>query len=97
MNTTWLKAAGMRALKTFAQTAVALIGTGAIGVLDVNWQGVASVAVLAAIVSLLTSLAGLPETAPVPTVYVSDVTGERMTRVTLPDSTEQHFINDGIE
>lgn len=97
MNTVWLKAAGIRALKTFAQTAVALIGTGLVGVLDVDWQSVASVAFVAAVVSVLTSLAGLPETTPVPTVYVSDVTGERMTRVTLPDGTEQHFINDGVE
>lgn len=87
MNTIWLKAAGIRALKTFAQTAVALIGTGLVGVLDVDWQSVASVAFVAAVVSVLTSLAGLPET-----TYVSDVTGERMTRVTLPDGTEQHFI-----
>lgn len=57
----WVKAAGVRALKTVAQTAVALIGTNAIGVTDVDWVGVASGAALAGIVSLLTSLAGIPE------------------------------------
>lgn len=57
----WAKAAGVRALKTTAQTAVALIGTNAIGITEVNWYGVASGAALAGIVSLLTSLAGIPE------------------------------------
>ena len=57
----WAKAAGVRALKTVAQTAVALIGTNAIGITDVNWVGVASGAALAGVVSLLTSLAGIPE------------------------------------
>ena len=57
----WAKAAGVRALKTCAQTAVALIGTNAIGVTDVDWIGVASGAALAGIVSMLTSLAGIPE------------------------------------
>lgn len=63
MNKEWWIAAGTRALKTVCQTAVALIGTGAIGILDVNWVNVASASVLAGIVSLLTSIAGLPEVA----------------------------------
>lgn len=57
----WIKAAGVRAIKTVAQTAVALIGTNSIGITEVNWVGVASGAALAGIVSLLTSLAGIPE------------------------------------
>ena len=56
----WWSAAGIRALKTLAQTAIALIGTSAI-IADVPWPVVASGAALAALLSLLTSLAGLPE------------------------------------
>ena len=56
----WIKAAGVRALKTVAQTAVATIGTSAV-VSEVNWIMVASASALAGILSLLTSVAGLPE------------------------------------
>ena len=56
----WIKAASIRAIKTVAQTAVAIIGTSTI-VTDVNWKVVACSAALAVIVSLLTSVAGLPE------------------------------------
>ena len=56
----WLKAAGIRALKTVAQTAAATIGTSAV-MSAVDWKMVASTAVVAGILSLLTSVAGLPE------------------------------------
>ena len=57
----WIKSAGIRALKTFAQTFVATIGTGALTLGAVNWGLVISSAALAAVLSLATSVAGLPE------------------------------------
>lgn len=59
-KTTWFKAAAIRAVKTVAQTAVATIGTTAL-LTEVNWAVVASASVLAGVLSLLTSVAGLPE------------------------------------
>ncbi len=56
----WFKAAGIRAIKTIAQTAIATIGSSA-ALGDVNWTMVASASALAGILSLLTSVAGLPE------------------------------------
>lgn len=60
----WWKAAGIRAMKTVAQTAIGCIGASAV-LSDVNWAVVASAAVLSGVVSLLTSVAGLPEVDPV--------------------------------
>ena len=56
----WIKAAGVRSIKTVAQTAVATIGTAAV-LGEVNWVMVGSASVLAGVLSLLTSVAGLPE------------------------------------
>lgn len=57
----WLKAACVRAAKTVAQTAVGMLTGNMVGIMDVDWLAVLSVAVMAGIVSLLTSVAGLPE------------------------------------
>lgn len=56
----WIKAASVRAIKTVAQTAVSLIGVGTV-MSDINWVMVASASLLSGILSLLTSVAGLPE------------------------------------
>lgn len=60
MNKRWWKCAGIRAIKTICQTAIATIGTSAV-LSEVDWIAVCSASVLAGILSLLTSLAGLPE------------------------------------
>ena len=60
MTKKWLKAAGIRAIKTMAQSAIAMIGT-AVVLDDVNWINVVSASILAGVLSLLTSTAGLPE------------------------------------
>ena len=60
MNKKWVKAAGIRAIKTMAQTAVSMLTVGQ-AVLDVNWVNVLSVSAVAGVISMLTSVAGLPE------------------------------------
>lgn len=60
LNKKWLKSAGIRAVKTVAQTAIATIGTSAV-MGDVNWLAVGSASLLSGILSLLTSVAGIPE------------------------------------
>lgn len=57
----WVKAAGVRALKTMAETALAVIGTNAVGITDVNWVGLLSACLLSGIITLLTCIKGLPE------------------------------------
>ena len=76
----WLKAAMIRAIKTFAQTAASLVTVGAV-VSDVDWKMVFSAAAVAAVYSLLTSLAGLPEVPEVP----PDSDGKHV----LPDKAEK--------
>ena len=60
-NKYWWEKAGVRALKTMCQTAVSLIGTNAIGITDIDWLAVGSACALAGVLSLLTSLGGIPE------------------------------------
>lgn len=60
MDTKWWKAAGTRAIKTVCQTAVSMLTVGQ-AVLDVNWLNVLSVSAVAGVISMLTSIAGLPE------------------------------------
>ena len=57
----WLKAAAIRALRTFAQTAVSLIGTSQIGIAELDWPMIVGVSATSAVLSLLMSLGGLPE------------------------------------
>lgn len=57
----WLKAAGIRTIKTMAETAIAIIGTNAIGITDVDWLGVGSAVLLSGVITILTCIKGLPE------------------------------------
>lgn len=59
----WLKAAGIRAIKTGAETLASLIGTGAVGILELDWPQMLSVTSTAMLLSVLASIAGLPEVA----------------------------------
>ena len=57
----WLKAAGVRTVKTMAETAIALIGTNTIGITEVDWLGILSACALSGVVTILTCIKGLPE------------------------------------
>lgn len=72
MNKEFWKAAAVRAIKTFAQAMVAQIGAGSIGIVAFDWAGALSVSAMAAVLSLFTSLAGLPEVQLQDTLYAYD-------------------------
>jgi len=90
MNKTWIKAAGIRAIKTMAQTAVGMMSLG-MSAIDINWLNILSVSVVAGVVSILTSLEGLPEVTAVTTevATVTDVTAEASTVVAATAETEE--------
>ena len=77
----WIKCAGIRALKTFAQTFLATIGSGAALLGDVNWVVVLSTSTFAGILSLATSLTGLPEVKTEEEAMVEPVTSEELEKV----------------
>ena len=68
----WLKAAGTRAIRTFAESALAYIGTGAVVLGDVNWLAALSAGLFGAVTALLLALSGLPEVKPVPVALRSE-------------------------
>lgn len=72
MNKNFWKAAAVRAIKTFAQAMVAQIGSGAVGIVTFDWVGALSVSAMAAVLSIFTSLAGLPEVQLTETLYALD-------------------------
>lgn len=76
MTQVWLKAALIRAIKTFAQAMVAQIGAGSIGIVEFNWVPALSVSAMAAVLSMFTSIAGLPEVQLADTLYSLDNVGE---------------------
>lgn len=72
MNKNFWKAAAVRAIKTFAQAMVAQIGAGSVGIVTFDWVGALSVSAMAAVLSIFTSLAGLPEVQLTETLYALD-------------------------
>lgn len=85
-NSKWWKAAGIRAVKTFAEAAIAAIGTAAV-MWEVDWKYTLSAALLAAIISILVSLAGLPEVEDEPIKVSAD---EYEVEDTTTESTEDN-------
>ena len=76
MNSAWIKAALIRAIKTFAQAMVAQIGAGSIGIVEFDWIPAISVSAMAAVLSIFTSIAGLPEVELAETLYSLDNEGD---------------------
>lgn len=77
---TWMIAAAVRALKTWAQAGIAYLGSGAVGVLETDWVGFLSITCMAAVLSILMSIAGLPEASdgePLPSIMTA-VGGEHV-------------------
>ena len=72
MTKEWIKAALVRAIKTFAQAMVAQIGAGSIGIVQFDWMPALSVSAMAAVLSIFTSIAGLPEVQLQQTLYDLD-------------------------
>ena len=72
MTKEWIKAALVRAIKTFAQAMVAQIGAGSIGIVQFDWMPALSVSAMAAVLSVFTSIAGLPEVQLQQTLYDLD-------------------------
>jgi hypothetical protein len=72
-NLEWWDAAITRAIKTVCQTAIAIIGSNAVGIMDVQWGAVLSASALAGLISILTSLAGLPEVGEEEEVYEDEL------------------------
>lgn len=85
MNTAFWKAAAERAIKTFAQAALALLGTGSVGITSLDWRVIASVAATAAVASLLTSLASLSSITPGASVAPAEAPAALPQTVTVPD------------
>lgn len=108
-HTLWWKAALIRAIKTMAQTAVALIGTQAAGILDVDWIAVLSASALAGVLSMLTSVAGLPEVEVEPSEFekalaennipimdedhIDGIGGSYSPRLKAPSATDKNWIH----
>ena len=95
MNKEWLKAAGIRALKTVAETAIAVIGTGAL-MSDVDWLKVASASALSGILSLLWSIKGIPEVDLQNEEYLN-VSDQQAVRISNGEFVEVDYTDDSID
>ena len=84
----WIKCAGIRAIKTMCQTAIALIGTSATGIIEVDWAAVISASALAGVLSILTSIAGMPEYK-MKTANNEEVQAEKLEQLYQAESVEE--------